>query len=340
MIWVAWRQQRYVWWGLCVVTVALVAWAVVSGLRVESLWHEYHAPPCRGGNGFAATYVNYCQRLGVEQQGAMAHDSIIALFAQVLAVAAGTLLGVGVAGEFERTTTRLAWTQSVTRTRWLATKVSVGAVSMSLLLGPLCVTCWWWVRAARFAPRVTPTAFPVAGVMLGAYGLFAFALAVFLGALIRRTGWTTAAVVVAFALVLFGVQTDLRPHLAPLHVQSVTYYSISKGSVTAIVPTVYAPTTSWTVFQGYVHEPWNGAVPTWPTVLRANNQLQNCLARAGAGDLAHENECLRTLDLRNVQIYVANSEFWDLQLREGGLYLGASLLFIALGVVVVRRVRA
>jgi len=51
------------------------------------------------------------------------------------------------AREFETGTFRLAWTQGITRTRWLAVKLGVvGAASMAVA-----GFCFWWIRRGRSA---------------------------------------------------------------------------------------------------------------------------------------------------------------------------------------------
>lgn len=91
------------------------------------------------------------------------------------------------AREVETGTFRLAWTQSVTRTRWLAIKLAVIALTSMALAGLLALMLTWWaspidtVNMNRFAPGV----FDQRGIVAIGYAAFAFALGVTAGVLIE-----------------------------------------------------------------------------------------------------------------------------------------------------------
>jgi hypothetical protein len=341
MTWVAWRQQRYVFWAFALVTVVLVGWALMSGLHEQSLWNQYHSLPCRGGNGFPVKYQSFCQNLFAKWSASGSHNNFIASFGLILAPLVGVVLGVGaVASELERKTARLAWTQSLTRTRWLAIKVLVGVGSMAVLLVPLCFTFSWWVGASRYAPRVMPTAFPFAGWMLGIYGVFAFAVVVFLGVLIRRAGWTIAVGLAVFGLVFYTVEVDVRSHLAPMNVAAVTQTMVTKGSAIVGVTTGGAPANGWLLFGGYRPLGSASAPSSWSVVTgRTNTLVQDCEAHSAASSNDVTSYCLHKLGLEDVEVYVSDHQFWTLQLREGGLYLVVAMLLLSLSAYVLRRIR-
>lgn len=166
------------------------------------------------------------------------------------------VLGVGaVASELERKSARLAWTQSLTRTRWLVAKVLVGVGSIAVLLAPLCITFSWWAGASRYAPRGMPTALPLAEWMLGIYGVFAFAVVVFLGMLIRRAGWTISVGVAVFGLVFYTVGADVRSYLAPMNVAAVSHTMLTKRTAIIGVTTGGAPANG--------AAPLRGLSPAW-----------------------------------------------------------------------------
>jgi len=50
--------------------------------------------------------------------------------------------------------------------------------------------------------------------------------------------------------------------------------------------------------------------------------------------------CLKKDGLHNVELYVADSQYWTLQMREGGLYLAGAALLLGASLLVVRRTRA
>ena len=105
-----------------------------------------------------------------------------------------------VARELESGTYRLAWTQSVTRRRWLTIKVALVGVAALAVAGLASWLVSWW-----FAPldainmnRFDPSVFGARGIVAIGYAGFAFALGVAAGALTRRTLPAMAATLVGF----------------------------------------------------------------------------------------------------------------------------------------------
>jgi ABC-2 family transporter len=123
-----------------------------------------------------------------------------------------------VAREVETGTFRLAWTQSVTRTRWLATKLGVVAGISMVVAALLSLLITWWARpldrarADRFATFEQRDLVPIG------YAAFALALGVTLGILIRRTLPALATTLVLFAVARVAMTLWLRPRLiSPEH---------------------------------------------------------------------------------------------------------------------------
>ncbi len=84
------------------------------------------------------------------------------------------------------------------------TKVAVGAISVAIILVPTAIVLSWWNGTIGDKDVLDTQYFGIAGWDLVAYGLFMFALTILLGVVIRRAGWTLAA-----ALLLFLVVVDL-----------------------------------------------------------------------------------------------------------------------------------
>ena len=95
----------------------------------------------------------------------------------------------------ETGTPALAWSQSVTRTRWLAVKLAVaGLPAMAVTEALSLMQSWWAAPLARpatgrrgVARTVNQLAFATHGITPLGYAAFAFTLGVAAGALIRRT---------------------------------------------------------------------------------------------------------------------------------------------------------
>jgi ABC-type transport system involved in multi-copper enzyme maturation permease subunit len=125
-----------------------------------------------------------------------------------------------IARELETGSFRLAWTQSVTRTRWLAVKLGVVGLSSVTVAGLLSLVVTWWFRPIDRvnANQFVATVFEARNLAPIGYAAFAFALAVTFGALIRRTVPAMAATLVGFVAARLVFTHWIRPHLlAPFH---------------------------------------------------------------------------------------------------------------------------
>jgi hypothetical protein len=142
----------------------------------------------------------------------------------VLARAAPALLGLFwgaplFAREFETGTYRLAWTQSVPRTRWVLSKLALGGLATATLAGVLTLTItWWYTSRDQVGGANMYAVFDRRDVAPVAYAVFAFTSGALLGALIRRTVPAMAATLGLFVVARAAVGAWVRPHLiAPLH---------------------------------------------------------------------------------------------------------------------------
>ena len=128
-----------------------------------------------------------------------------------------------VAREIERNTHLLAWTQGVTRTRWIVTEVllllgavMVAAVAFTLLMG-------WWLQPLRVidGSALPPSEFDLQGLVPVGYFGAALAIGTAAGALIRRSLPAMGVAIVAFLVLRFGTIDLLRPSfMAPLVVSN------------------------------------------------------------------------------------------------------------------------
>jgi hypothetical protein len=145
-------------------------------------------------------------------------DGTARLWLGVLVLVAPALIGMFwgaplVAREFEDGTFRLAWTQSVTRARWMAVKLAVVGLAGMAAAGLLSLVVTWWSRPLDRAGLNQFATFDQRGIAPIGYAAFAFTLGVLAGALIRRTlpaMFVTLAVFVAVRLTEFSW---LRPRL-------------------------------------------------------------------------------------------------------------------------------
>ncbi|MFD6068020.1 MULTISPECIES: ABC transporter permease [Amycolatopsis] len=153
---------------------------------------------------------------------------------QVVPVAIGVFWGAPlVAAEFERGTTKLAWTQSISRFHWLGVKL--GLLAVLATLGGLAFGAMMqrWVAVfptdrgdTAFTSRFdNPVLFAMTGVAPGAWWLFGFVLGTAAGALIRKTLPAIAVTIAVSVGLMIGVSNvrDLyaEPRLVALGTEPV-----------------------------------------------------------------------------------------------------------------------
>ena len=119
------------------------------------------------------------------------------------------------AHELETGTHRLAWTQTVTRRRWLATKLAVTSLAAVAITATFSLVFTWWSLPLDrfFGNRIGTANFGQRGVVPIAYAVFALALGTLAGTMIRRTLPAMAATLAGFLAARFAFQTFVRSHL-------------------------------------------------------------------------------------------------------------------------------
>jgi hypothetical protein len=307
--WVAWRTQRIQLLATVALALLLALWLAATGL----------------GMGHSQTWKYWTD------------GDVYVLYALPAIVG----LGVGaplVAGELDRRTQRLAWTQGMSRRQWLRWKIAIGAVVVVLVSGLLALLTQWWTSAVSIPSmknaggftgvKIAPSAFDVTGIVIVGYALFAFALGTALGAVIRRPGWAFAAGIPIFIVARLLVQFDVRPHLVAPAV-----YTNLTGIVTSKVQ------NAWILAWGILPVGRTSPLPghSWLTTPASLSACTSAAKRSGITPWPH---CLVVNHLHYVFQYQPESHYWPLQGAETGIFVAAALFLLALTVLGVRRVAA
>jgi ABC-type transport system involved in multi-copper enzyme maturation permease subunit len=210
MTWLAWRQFRL---QALAALAALVAIGVVLAYTGPHLAHLYQASgiaQCRAHHGDCAPLID----------DFTSHYPWLHILGPLVLVVPG-LVGIFwgaplLARELETGTYRLVWTQSISRTRWLATKVAVVGAAGIAVSGVFSVMVALWQSPIDHANgnRFDPLTFSTKGIVPLAYAAFAFALGVAAGAVLRRVLPAMVATLAAFAGFRFAFQQWVRPHFA------------------------------------------------------------------------------------------------------------------------------
>jgi len=216
MIWVSWRQHR---------SQAIAGLSLLAALAVFAILVSTSMRSAFSHDGLAACLA---RSEGISCPAAItgfmnSFDSVVNIsFWGVLFVVPG-LIGVIVGApllgrELELGTWRLAWSQTVPRTRWLAAQLALVTAGLVLLGAAItAVITWYREPMDRLTGHFINRAYDFEGLVLTASILCAFGFAVLAGLLLRRT---VAAMVAAFGpwlVIRLVVEFTLRPRFqAPL----------------------------------------------------------------------------------------------------------------------------
>lgn len=138
-----------------------------------------------------------------------------------------------VARELEGGTHRLIWNQSITRTRWLATKIGV-AVVVIVVAGLLSLAASWWTAPLDAAinsgaedsgffsiTRLSGLLFGARGLVPIGFAMVAFGFGVTAGLLLKRTVPAMAATLIATIAMQVAVPLLVQPLLLPTEEKTV-----------------------------------------------------------------------------------------------------------------------
>lgn len=208
MIAFSWRQFRL---QALIGAAGLVVVGVILLVTGPNLVHLYDtaAAACRTNVGPAAGCNN---PIGDTDARLQALALALVLIVPVLI---GMFWGAPlVARELETGTFRLAWTQSVSRLRWLVVKLGLVGLASAAVGGLLSLMVTWWFSPIDkiTANRFSPAAFGLHGFVPAGYALFAFALGATAGLLFRRTLPAMAVTLVGFVVARSVVAEWIRPH--------------------------------------------------------------------------------------------------------------------------------
>jgi ABC-type transport system involved in multi-copper enzyme maturation permease subunit len=161
----------------------------------------------------------------------------------VLLIAVPGLIGVFwgaplVTQELEQRTDRLVWNQSVTRTRWLAVKLTVIGLVSAAVTGLFSLLLTW--SLSRYdeviGERFAALSFGSRNIVPIGYALFAFVLGTVVGMVVRRTLPAMAITLIVFAALQLLIPTVVRQNLMPPITETVAVDTAVLNSGVGIPP--------------------------------------------------------------------------------------------------------
>ena len=211
MIWLTWRQFR------------LPAVSVLAALLVAAIAIAITGPQLT--ELLRVSGDDFFSRLSLDD-GKRSVFYVGTVLAYVVPGVIGAFWGAPmVARELEAGTHRLVWSQSITRTHWLATKFGIAALGAAVA-GLVGLGMTWWTRAIDDAigrgltdngpfsvPRIWPDFFGTRGVVPIGMCLLALAVGVAWGMFVRRTVAAMALTLVTVVPVQILMPMVVQPHL-------------------------------------------------------------------------------------------------------------------------------
>ena len=337
MIWLTWRQAR----GQAVTAAAaLVVFAVLLAAtrpHLASLYAASGITGCHGGTPCDTAASHFLSRLADTSPYSIVYLLGIALILVVPAII-GMFWGAPlIARELETRTFTLAWNQSITRTRWLAVKLTVTGLAAMAVTEALSLMQAWWAdpisKARDLAASVPGLPHPFTGGPLSSwvfatsgitplgYAAFAFTLGTAAGALIRRTVPAMALTLAIFAAAAVAMPLGIRPHLFPPHH---TTAAISFANANFMIGSSFAITagsvpgqpSAWIISSGAVNAAGQ-PVTTPPAACMHPNR-----GTARPPSIGH---CLISHGIRVAITYQPTSRYWPLQWTETAIYLALAI---------------
>src|SRR5713226_5612639 len=219
MIWVSWRQQRSEAIACLGLLCALAVYAIVLGLSMRNSFSQNNLATCLAhsqGAGCPNSVATFDNSFGSLVN--IGFWAVLLLLPGLIGIVVGApLLG----REMELGTWRLAWSQTVPRTRWLAVKLALVTGGL-VLLGAAITAVITWYRAPmdRLTGHLINNVYDFEGLVLTAYILCAFGFALLAGLLLRRSIPAMVAAFIPWLAIRLVVEFVFRPHfMTPLTVQ-------------------------------------------------------------------------------------------------------------------------
>lgn len=310
MIWVAWKQHRAgVLTALGVIAAAAVVMLLMR-LSAGSMLADLNQEKCLVN----PDDCSFDTAVAVHN----AHGMYLALWPLVLyilPVVLGIVAGAPVfARELSQGTHMFSLTQSVSRKRWWAVKLSITLVPTAVGLGLLGLFSHWALGPLlelTSGGRMYPGNFEVQGVVMVGYLVFAFAVASTVGLLTRNNVVPMVVTAGVFIVVAFSVVLLARPsYLPPETAEATTAADIKEFDA-------QTPENSWDVGEVFVDKDGN----------RYYSYAEVCSPES----------CVEDDIVSFAAEYHPDSRFWSFQAIETGAYLVLGAAVLAVGA---RRLRA
>ncbi len=329
MNWFVWRQHRKQFLMLGILLAIFAALIVPTG---NHFWHTYQQAltTCRQ-NPATPSCSNLPDNLFQTHT-----DQILFNLVPVAILFLPAILGMFwgaplLSKEYTEGTNSLAWTQSVSRRKWLTAKLIWILAATVVVVGAFAALNTWWAKTpnALLYNRFNYLFFASQGIVPVAYGLFAVAFGILFGAWFRKIMVAVGVTLGLFiVMVMIVVPNFVRPHY-------MTPITISAPLGPAFRDNI--PGRAWVLTRDIKDK--NGRVigdifPAAPhecqqiiqqNQINTGGGIQVKATPSGADPI---DDCLNKAGFHQVATYQPSYRYWDFQRIEVGIYLGLTALAV------------
>jgi ABC-type transport system involved in multi-copper enzyme maturation permease subunit len=351
MNWFTWQQHKKQFLVFGLLTAAFLALAIPTGMH---FWDTYqNARAACTATGSCENLSSTLFRTGFDSRMIMIMKSVAIAVPFVLALFLGVPL---IAREYSEGTNLLAWTQSVSRRKWLTIKLAWTLLFTVIMAGAIAATSTWWWRTGNelLLDRFQPLNFSIQGIVPVAFAVFAVAVGIALGAWFKRLLVAMALTLGLLIVVQTVVSTMVRPHyMTPVtHTSPMSLERGTNGASPDEAPMPENAGAAW-LLDGVLVSPkgealdWNNP-PDKCSFTREQVEAQMKAAEQGGarpkGGFMHRDNgpiiglgCLADEGYTWKTQYHPSSRYWNFQRIEAGLYLALTLIPLAATYVFVQR---
>jgi hypothetical protein len=328
--WIRFRTQAAVGAGVLAIAAIVLA---VTGIQLAHAYDAAVAACTRLGN--CATTLGSGTPSTFPSQGDLNAANTLAALGLAVPALIGMFWGAPlIAREFETGTFCLAWTQGVTRVRWLAAKLGIVAVAAVAAGELFSLMVNWWSSPVHKA-QMASAGISHSGITPAGYAAFGLALGVTAGLFIRHTLPAMAVTLAVYTAVIIAFPVWVRPHLIP-PVQATVALGPTSGMYMQMTNNTLLPQTVQVSLAGAPGMPAGSWVLSAGQVVNAEGRpVYSVPAKSCAGPQSPPSSpaCaayIESLHLRQTVTYQPRSRYWAFEWIETAIYLAFALILAGL----------
>ncbi len=311
MLTVSIRRFRFESMAIAGGLLAVGLLALVTGRMMSTEYHDSGLADC-----LATGPRSSCDDLINSFGNSFESLQILILPLVLLPALLGAFVGAPlVARELEHGTHRFLWTQGITRRRWLG-YMAGAALALALITGALysLIAAVWLDITNKVTDERFGQLYDFQGLVPIASGVFAVAVGIACGLIMRRTLPAMIATIGIFIVVRLTTAIVLRPHFAAAETLTTEFGPDNPLSGTG----------AWVLSRNTVTD--DGLVIGRDGSLNISGLGRYCPALENASPMNPPREgdvqqCLEQLGVHSVIRYHPGNRFWTFQLLESGLML-------------------